>query len=235
MLCGLAASASAWGTDSALAQRSAGAQPAVVHPPGQLLDFDIPAQPLAAALNRYASLSGWPILFRGTMVVGRTSSPVQGRYLPEIALRRLLDGTGLTPEQVAAGPADAYILKEVGSQSAGSGSGAKAVDFDYGGWVQARIWEALCADSHTTPGTWRSLLRFRVDAGGHIHGARMLSSTGGARRDAAVLEALQRVRVGRSPPPEMAQPLTMLVLPFAQSGGRRCDNASIDAGARGAS
>lgn len=202
----------------------------MAHPPGELLDFDIPAQTLAAALNRYASLSGWPILFHGTMVAGRTSSPVQGRYAPEAALRRLLDGTGLTPEKVAAGPADAYTLKEVGSQSDGSGSGSNAVDFDYGGWVQARIWEALCADSRTAPGTWRSLLRFRVDAAGHVQSARMFSSTGDARRDAAVLEALQRVRVDRSPPPEMVQPLTMLVLPFDQSSGQRCAGAGAGAG-----
>ncbi|MHA7686004.1 TonB family protein [Cupriavidus sp. PET2-C1] len=217
--------------------RSAGEQPAspAAHPPGQLLDFDIPAQPLAAALNRYASLSGWPILFHGRMVAGRTSSAVQGRYRPEAALQRLLDGTGLAPEKVSGGPADAYVLKESDAQAIVARAAAPAVDLDYGGRIQAHIWQALCADARTVPGTYRSLLRFRVDTSGRVHAVRMFSSTGDGRRDAAVLETLRRVRMDRSPPPGMAQPLTMLVLPLDQAGGPRCVDARIDADATGAS
>lgn len=167
------------------------------------------------------------------MVAGRISSPVQGDYEPETALRRLLLGTGLAPTKVDAGPPDAYTLKEAegGSRPTGAPSAADGVDFEYGGWVQARIWEALCADARTTPGGWRSLLRFRVDAQGQLQGARMFSSTGIARRDAAILAALQRVRMERTPPPEMPQPLTMLILPFERNGGQRC--ASSVAGADG--
>jgi len=235
MLCGLAASASAWGSDSAPVPRAAGAQPVspAAQPSGQLLDFDIPAQSLAAALDRYASLSGWPILFHGTMVAGRTSAAVRGRYRPEAALLQLLDGTGLTPEKVSGGPADAYVLKE--AQAIVAGAGEPAVDFDYGGWVQARFWQALCADSRTAPGSYRSLLRFRVATNGRVHAVRMISSTGDARRDHAVLEILRNVHVDRSPPPGMAQPLTMLVLPFDQAGGPRCVNAGFDSGTGGAS
>lgn len=150
------------------------------------------------------------------------SSPVQGRYSPEIALQRLLVDTGLALQKVATGPADAYTLREIGPPSSGAGAGASAVDFDYGGWVQGQVWEALCSDARTAPGNWRSLLRFRVDASGQIQGARMFTSTGEARRDAAVLATLRRVRVDQPPPPSMAQPLTMLVLPLDQGGGQRC-------------
>lgn len=194
--------------------------------------FDIPAQPLAAALNRYASVSGWPILFHGAMVAGRTSSPVQGDHAPEAALRRLLDGTGLAPVKVDAGPPDAYTLREVGPRAIGTASGTDAVDFEYGGWVQARVWASLCADARTRPGVWRSLLRFRVDADGHVHGTRMLGSTGSAARDAAVLAALRRVRMERAPPSEMPQPLTLLILPFERGGGPSCAStvAGVDSG-----
>jgi len=204
---------------------TAGAAPALPAPE-RILDFDIPAQPLAAALDRYASLSGWPIVFHGEMVAGRISSPVQGRYSPEAALQRLLAGTGLALQKVAAGPADAYTLKEIGPPAGGSHTGASAVDFDYGGWVQGQVWAALCSHARTAPGNWRSLLRFRVDPSGQIHGARMFTSTGDARRDAAVLDTLRRVRVNQAPPPSMAQPLTMLILPLDQGGGQRCDVGS---------
>lgn len=223
-LCGFAVSAPAWGVDGERASVRDDAHARPARSSFRTQRFDIPAQPLATALNRYASASGWPILFRGTTVAGRISSPVQGDYEPEAALHRLLDGTGLAPVKVDAGPPDAYTLKEAeaGSRWAGAPAAGTGVDFEYGAWVQARIWDALCADVQTTPGAWRALLRFRLDADGHVQDARMLSSTGPARRDAAVLAALQRVRMERAPPLAMPQPLTMLVLPFERDGGQRC-------------
>jgi outer membrane biosynthesis protein TonB len=177
------------------------------------LDFDIPAQPLAAALKRYATHSNRPTLFRSEMVVGRTSSPVRGLHSPEAALRLLLEGTGLVAKNVHGGPADALILKEAVAATHIAHAGTEGVDTDYGAWVQARVWQALCADPRTVPGTYRSLLRFQVDAEGHIRHPRLLAATGDPDRDSAVLAALQRVRIDRSPPPALAQPLTMVVLP----------------------
>lgn len=189
----------------------------MAHPPGALLDFDIPAQALATALDRYAAISGWPILFQAALVTGRRSSAVQGRFAPEAALRRLLDGTGLKPERAAGGPADAYTLAEVRPQNHG------AVDFQYGAWVQERLWQTLCADPRTAPGGYRVLLRFRVDGRARIHDVRLLTSSGDRARDAALRERLERTRVGRVPPAAMAQPLTMLILPAGTAGGPRCD------------
>ncbi len=137
-------------------------------------------------------------------------------------MRRLLEGTGLIAEKVDSGLDDAYVLKELGARTVTSRSGASKVDFDYGGWVQAQIWQALCADPRTAPGGYRSLLRFRVDAAGRIQGARMFRSTGDVDRDAAILATLQGVRVDRPPPPGMAQPLTMLVLPREPGGAQHC-------------
>lgn len=222
-LCCVAVSASASGVDADRSLVRVDVPQATAAASGsRARRFDIPAQPLAAALNRYASVSGWPILFHGTMVAGRISSPLQGDYEPEVALHRLLAGTGLAPVKVEAGPADAYTLKAANPRESDADSEAQGVDFDYGGWVQARIWQALCADARTTPGRWRSLLRFRVDADGHVHGARMFNSTGTAVRDAAVIAALQRVRMERAPPPDMLQPLTMLIVPLAQGDAQPC-------------
>ncbi|MCR6475152.1 TonB C-terminal domain-containing protein [Variovorax sp. ZS18.2.2] len=229
LLCGLSAPLAVWAGDTpAPRMNDVAAMPEAA---GLRFDFDIPAQPLAAALQRYASQSGRPALFDSAAVSGRTSGAVRGRHSPEAALHRLLEGTGLTAESARDGPADAFVLKPIDAEADAMRPAPDGVDTGYGAWVQARIWEALCADPRTAPGEYRTLLRFEVDATGALQRPRLLTSTGNARRDAAVREALQRVRVGRAPPPAMAQPLTMVLLPRdpgnsgdQAAGAQRCES-----------
>ncbi|MDF3837589.1 TonB family protein [Cupriavidus basilensis] len=194
----------------------------------QTLDFDIPAASLGTALQRYAVVSSRPALFSSAMVAGRRSTAVRGRYTPEAALHLLLEGTGVAAQKGRSGPAEAFVLRPISSHADAARSSMDGLNTDYGGWVQARIWEAFCADARTVPGDYRVLLRFEVDASGRVHQSRLLTSTGSARRDAAVLDTLQRVRVDRSPPPDMAQPLTMVLLPrdpqHPDNAAQRCDN-----------
>ncbi len=192
----------------------------------QHFDFDIPAQPLAAALQRYASVTSRPALFDSATVSGRTSAALHGRHTPEAALQLLLEGTGLAAHGARGGPADAFVLTAIDAsvpQRDGQG-----VDIGYGARLQARIWEALCADARTVPGAYRALLRFEVDATGALQRPRLLTSTGDVRRDAALSEVLQRVHVGHAPPPAMAQPLTMVLLPrqpgHPQAEAQRCES-----------
>lgn len=217
MVCTLATPA--WAADNAM-------QPPVPEAAAALLDFDIPALPLDDALGRYAAQSRRSTLFRSATVQGRISSAVQGRHSPGSALRLLLEGTGLAAESMRDGPADAFVLKPVDARALAARTAADGVDTDYGAWVQARVWQALCADARTAPGSYRTLLRFEVDATGALQKPRLLTSTGNARRDAAVREALQRVRVDRAPPPAMAQPLTLVLLPRdpTDPDAPRCEN-----------
>jgi TonB family protein len=194
----------------------------------QALDFDIPSQPLASALQRYALISGRPALFSSAMVAGRSSNTVHGSHTPEAALNLLLEGSGLVAQKGREGPDYAFVLKAIGPQADAGHPETDGLDIDYGGWVQARVWDALCANARTAPGGYRVLLRFEVDASGRIQRARLLTSTGNARRDAAVLDTLQHVQVDRSPPPGMAQPLTMILLPHDRrhpdDGASSCSN-----------
>ena len=57
--------------------------------------FDIPAQPLSAALKAFANQAGLQILFPPELVEGRRSSQVQGEKKGVEALRQLLEGTNL--------------------------------------------------------------------------------------------------------------------------------------------
>lgn len=192
----------------------------------QPLDFDIPAQPLGDALKRYAALTRQPALFRSEILGELTSSAVRGLYSPDAALRLLLDGTGLVAEKVHTGSGVTLSLKAAGAAAtAPRASGLGSLD-GYPGLVQAQVWEALCDNARTRPGTYRSLLRFEVDATGQLRRPRLLGSTGDPARDAAMVEILQRVHLAQSPPPDLPQPLTLLVLPTDSRGGTRCRGAA---------
>ncbi|WP_148092427.1 TonB family protein [Variovorax sp. KBW07] len=212
--------ASAWAANGAAMPPSGNAQHQAPAPEttGRFFGFDIPAQPLSAALNHYASITERAALFRSEVVAGRTSSAVRGRYTPEAALAMLLEGTGLVAERTRTGPVEAFALKVI-EQSAPSTPAAWASAGDYPGLVQARLWQALCSGGvRTAPGRYRALLRFRVDAVGGVQRVQLLGSTGDAGRDTAMLEALGHVRMDAPPPTGMPQPMTMLILPSERDG-----------------
>lgn len=218
----LCAYAQVWATDGAKAELRAAA-PALSN--SALLDFDIPAQPLVSALNRYAAVTDRPAVFRSSLVSGRTSSPLRGAYSPEAALRILLSGTRLVAHDVGTGDTHAFVLKPVGESApatiAAATAGMSSLP-SYDGLVQATIWEDLCANPQTTPGNYRALLRFQIDAAGAVRQARLLGSTGDKGRDTAVLQTLHRVHIDQPPPPGLVQPLIMLVLPRDEMAGRAC-------------
>ncbi|MGJ7530375.1 TonB family protein [Variovorax sp. GB1P17] len=193
---------------------------------GRFFSFDIPAQPLAAALNHYASITERAALFRSEVVAGRVSSAVSGRYTPEAALAMLLEGTGLVAERTRTGPVEAFALKVL-EQPAPSIPAAWAGAGDYPGLVQARLWQALCDGIRTAPGRYRALLRFHVDAVGSVQRVQLLGSTGDTGRDTAMLEALGRVRMDARPPAGMLQPMTMLILPSERGSACAARNAAV--------
>jgi iron complex outermembrane receptor protein len=57
--------------------------------------FDIPAQPLADALTAFGRQSGLRVTADGALVRDRSAPAVTGAMMPEEALRRLLEGSGL--------------------------------------------------------------------------------------------------------------------------------------------
>ncbi len=58
--------------------------------------FNIPAQPLAAALNTYGRQSGLQVSLAASTSQGVTSRTVSGNLSPQAALAQLLDGTGIS-------------------------------------------------------------------------------------------------------------------------------------------
>ena len=62
----------------------------------QQFEFDIPEQPLSAALLEFARVAGVSVGFESAVAVEKRSIPIEGRYAVEEALDQLLAGSGLT-------------------------------------------------------------------------------------------------------------------------------------------
>jgi len=63
---------------------------------GEALDFNLPAQGIADALNALSERAGVPIVFPYDLTRNRSSNRVSGRFTVTEALDVLLAGTGLT-------------------------------------------------------------------------------------------------------------------------------------------
>ncbi|MGO4166358.1 TonB-dependent receptor [Novosphingobium sp. YAF33] len=65
-------------------------------PANQLHEVNLAAQPLSSALRNLSRQTGIEIVFRPDLVRGRSAPALAGRSSAEAALRKLLDGTGLS-------------------------------------------------------------------------------------------------------------------------------------------
>ncbi|MFD2429896.1 STN domain-containing protein [Sphingobium scionense] len=68
--------------------------------PAQRIGVDLPAQPLGRSLQALALLSHRTVLADATLIGDRQAPSLQGAYSIEDALRRLLEGSGLTFDRV---------------------------------------------------------------------------------------------------------------------------------------
>lgn len=65
-------------------------------------DFNITRQPLVSAINAFSTATGWQVGLPAQLAEGVTSPGVAGTLPPEQALQRLLAGTGLSFQKLAA-------------------------------------------------------------------------------------------------------------------------------------
>jgi len=152
---------------------------------------------------------------------------VRGEFTPEDALRRLLAGTGLRERYTSD---KAFTLMpavdtDIGianmAPSAAPAETADTVVVSYGAALQAAVEAALCRTPLTRPGEYRLALQVWVDGSGQLHRLRLLGSTGREERDKAVESILGGLHVD-PPPPGLAQPLTLLLLPAGASRPAHC-------------
>ena len=80
--------------------------------------YDIAPQRLGDALRRYSEVSGREVIAASTLVEGKRSGRVEGRLTPDVALGRLLMGTGLVAEIVDG----AFVIRAGNADAATDGS-----------------------------------------------------------------------------------------------------------------
>lgn len=86
--------------------------------------FDIPAQPLSAAIASFIRSTGWEVGFTSATVSGRRSAPVTGTMAPAQALQAMLAGTGVSAD--ISGPSTAALVSGSGRAAAALGAPVNA-------------------------------------------------------------------------------------------------------------
>ena len=207
-----------------------GQQAADLGPAGDvrgLVSFDIGPQPLSTAVRAFSDVTGQALLVDERLLVGRMSPGARGEFTPEDALRRLLAGTGLRERYTSDKAFTLMPAPEISvsmSNTAAAPAPADSADTVvavYGATLQRAVEAALCRAPLTRPGEYRLALQVWLDSDGEVQRLRLLGSTGRAERDKAVESALGGLRVD-PPPPGLAQPLTLLLLPADASRPARC-------------
>lgn len=173
------------------------------------IQFAIAAQPLATALDTYSVISGLELYYDGDLAAGRRSHAVEGRLVPEAALRELLTGSGLVARST--GPNSFTITPAPSSRH------ASASHQSYFAAVQSRVSQVLCAHAETRPGVADLVLQLWIAPTGTVQRAQLLDPPGGDMRESAFDAALRGLAIGVAPPSELPQPITMAI--FARNKG----------------
>jgi len=191
----------------------------------ELIAFDLPSQTLISAIESYSIVSGWQVIYDASLATGRRSAPVKGDFVPADALQRLLGGTGLVPQYVAA---DGVMLIPDSTAT----SAREEMPFDpqkpfrgYYGRIQASLKRAFCEDRQIRSGAYRIALGFWIGASGTVTRAEALGSTGKPEIDAAFDRAVYALSIGAPPPAGFVQPVVILVTPDLVS---QCNIAGVE-------
>ncbi|WP_156513344.1 STN domain-containing protein [Bordetella ansorpii] len=182
--------------------------------------FDLPSMPLAMALARYGELTRRSLLYETRWVSGRHSSPVRGVYPPDEALARLLSQSGLSarvlsPEAVSVAPQAGSGARR-GASASPRGSAALAPRA-YDSYLRQRIAVSLCGMPALRDDMPRIVLRLAVGE------ARRAESLRVSIESRPALEPSVRAAISgldlAPPPPDMAQPILMMIRPAGGACG----------------
>lgn len=202
-------------------------------PSGQL-QFDVPAQPLVSSLKTFSAITGLELYYESSLVEGRRSPSIRGSFSPDVALRRLLDGTGFSIESFEPGTVTILLLRQPANGQDLAELKSRAAEFTpYFALVQAAIRGAFCQVPAIETDTAELIIRLWIASSGAVARADILSSTGSEERDRAYTAAVRTLVIGQAPPQSMPQPVTLMVLPRTSRAAAECpqlDRASPRSG-----
>jgi Secretin and TonB N terminus short domain len=192
--------------------------------------FNIPSQPLVAALQAYGADSGVQVLYESDVAAGRRSVSVEGNFSSEAALRILLSGTDLAvhytrPDAITLTapsaesnmpPAHLLTNADLSLDTLRVRSSADTADetylHEYSGVVQSDIQSVLRKNDKTRSGHYQFGVKLWVDSSRIVRRTEFFRSTGDRDRDAAVVQALQGLVISRAAPANTPQPVHVMVV-----------------------
>ena len=200
--------------------------------PSEPIEFNIPAESLANALQAYGQATGIQVLYESNSAVSRMSAAVQGKFAADTALNLLLAGTDLKvryirPDAItlalpdADGPgAVSSVAPSASSDMSlgtlhvrGSRDGDEAARLrDYSQSVQMDIQNALRKNAKTRDGSYRAVLDLWIDPASTIERTELYRSTGDRERDVAVATTLHGVTISRPVPVNTPQPIRVVIV-----------------------
>ncbi|MEW6438528.1 MAG: STN domain-containing protein [Pseudomonadota bacterium] len=190
--------------------------------------FDIPSEPLAAALQTYSQDTGVGLFYESEITAGLKSPALKGRFTPKAALRALLAGTGFIiqynrDDAVSLSTPQSLELQDDHSSGVASLSLPQldvrpneegmddALLRDFGAAVQAQVTSALTKDAEIRSGNYRIRVKLWIDPSNTISRAEVAQTTGDRGRDAEISTLLQGLTISRAPPAGMPQPVRIVI------------------------
>jgi hypothetical protein len=180
--------------------------------PAGSIDFNIPSQALGTALVAFGAKAGLDLYYNAAFAEGRRSAAVTGKLTPTLALKMLLRGTGLASRMT--GPSSVILVPVPPEVAISRGPTVVGLDHfePYFATIQARISETLCHNRAADPKSKKTFLRVWLAASGIIDQVEVLAAGMNGASDRSLSNAVRGLAV-EPPPPDMPQPVTLVVLP----------------------
>lgn len=182
------------------------------------ISFDIPAQPLQAALEQFMTVTTHSGLYDSALMRGRYSTAVNGVMEPEVALRRMVAESGLNVRYAEDGtftitPNPAIAPGSAPPPLQALASKVEQARTQYFGELQADIKEVFCTYPATRSGSYRVALSLWIKPSGEVDQVRLLDTSGSPERDALITEGLRSMRSLAPMPAAIRPPITLVIVP----------------------
>jgi hypothetical protein len=191
-----------------------------------LIRIDIPAQSLSNALYAFSGATGIEVLVDARLVAGAHSAGVKGIMVPHDALELILAGSNLVAKEFGPGT---VTLKTVTFASPGRPASVPASGVSpYFVDIQRAILRVLCGDARTLPGHYRLALKLWVGKSGTVLRLKRLDTTGDQNLDATLDMTMQGMEIGRPPPADLPQPITLVISRRQMPEAADCPPGGLD-------
>ena len=192
------------------------------------LAFQIPAQSLVTALQRYSEVSGVQVLYESGVADGIRSAGVDGDFSAEAALQTLLSGTELTVHYTRS---NAITITRTGRQGVDAPTRHPLATADlsldtlrvtppetdqsdlaqYTGVIQTDIQNALQKSSRTRSGNYQVGVKLWITGSRTVRRIELFRPSGDRQRDAVISDVLNGLVISAAAPTHAPQPVSVVI------------------------